>query len=324
MAERTRSRRTTAGRGGQETASGRLKRNYSDEEYREPGEGYNGPQPSRGLYTAELFDVRDHTTGEGNESIRWGFRLVPGSEDAKTGDDVSGFADFLYTNDNTLWREQQILVATGVIKPNGQLNLTYEQILKKAKPCTVKMGQERYVPEDGEPEWRGRMQAFLPPKDGAAKTTRRKAKDEDVDESEFEEEATEDAEESDWPEDPDELAEALEELSLAELKKVAREDFSVKISRGMDKEDIVESVLDTLEESADEPEEDEPEEEPEPPKRSTRSRRSKPQPEDDAEDEDEDEEPEKPARTRRTRAAAGGRSARSRRSSKGTDDEPPF
>jgi hypothetical protein len=290
-----------------ESGGGKLNRDYSGEDYREPGEGYNGEQPTKGLYTATLFEVKDHTSGEGNESVRWGFRLVDGSEN-KHGDDVSGWPDFIYTNENTAWKEQQMLVALGVIKPGGKVNLSYDGIVKKAKPCTVRVGTERYVPEDGgDPEWRGRMQAFLPLRDQATATRgkSRRAKDEDEpaedvfededegdeeeetppparsrsrrkaaepepeDEDEEDEEGDED-EEEDY--DPDALAAELADLSLVALKKRAREEFGVKIARGMDSEDIIEAVLDTLDE--DEEDEDEPEEEepPPPPKRASRSR----------------------------------------------------
>lgn len=303
MAERTR-RRATSGTTRRRSAAseeGRLNRDYSEEEYREPGEGYNGEQPTKGLYTCELISISDHTKQDDPDakSVKWMFRLVEGSEN-KHGDDVSGFVDAIYTTENTAWREQQILVATGVIKPKGKVNLPYDGIVKKAKPCTVRMGVERYIPEDGDPEWRGRMQAFLPPKD--VTTTRRRRKDEDepvedvfedqedgdeddgddepetpppsrrrsrkADEPEPEPEDDEDEEEDDEPDepyDPDELAAELEDLSLAALKKRAREEFGVKIARGMDADAIIDAVIDTLDED------DEEEEPPPPPKRASRA-----------------------------------------------------
>lgn len=340
MAERTRSRRGAAAgssrRGRAESASGKLNRDYSDEEYREPSEGYQGEQPTKGLYTAELFDIKDHTTGEGNESVRWGFRLAEGSEN-KHGDDVSGFPDFIYTTENALWKEQQILVALGIIKPGGKVNLSYDGIIKKAKPCTVKIGLERYVPEDGDPEWRGRMEAFLPLRDSTGPAKSRRAKqdadaedvfdDDETDDDEDEEETPparsrrsttrsrrkaepepeedeegdedglepeDDEEEGDEDYDPDELAAELADLTLAKLKARARDEFGVKITRGMVADDIIDAVLDTLDD--DEPEEDESEDEPE-------------------------EEPELPKRRGTSRTKTGSASTRRKR---GTSKEPPF
>jgi hypothetical protein len=314
VAERTR-RRSASGSSRRSTESGgggRLNRDYGDEEYREPSEGYQGEQPTKGLYTAELVSITDHTK-QGEEepsSVKWLFRLAEGSVN-KNGDDVSGFPDSVYTTENTLWREQQMLVALGVIKPGGKVNLPYEGIVKKAKACTVKIGMERYIPEDGDPEWRAKMQAFLPLREA---TGARRPKDEDEGEEAFEDGDDTDAEDEDEEEepparsrrstsrsrrkaepepedeedeepdaddeeddeedyDPDALAAELEELSLAALKKRARDEFKVKITRGMDADDIIEKVLDTLDEPEDDDDEEE-DEEPEPPKRSVRSRGS--------------------------------------------------
>jgi hypothetical protein len=310
VAERTRRSRTSTRRKAEEP-TGRLNRDYGDEEYREPGEGYQGEQPTKGLYTCKLVSINDHTKQGEDEasSVRWGFELVEGSEN-KHGDDVSGWRDYIYTTENTLWREQQMLVALGVIKPGGKVNLTYDGIVKKAKACTVRVGTERYVPEDGgDPEWRGRMQAFLPLREGSvSKTKSRRAKDEDAEDVFDEEEGDEDEDEEEAPParsrrstsrsrrkaevvdddvadedadedededededyDPDTLAAELEDLSLAALKKRARDEFGVKITRGMDSEKIIDAVLDTLGDE-EEDEEEEPEEEPEPPKRRSRA-----------------------------------------------------
>lgn len=287
MAERTR-RRSSGGStrrrsgAGESSGSGggRLVRDYSDEEYREPSEGYNGPEPTKGLYTAELVQVKDHFKGgneDGDQSVRWIFRLAEGSEN-KHEENVTGWVDSQYTTENTAWREQQMAVAVGLIKPNGKLNMAYEQMVKKAKPCTCRVIVERYIPEDGgDAEWKGRMVAFMPLKEGtekpsSSKASSRRRKIDDEEPEADEEDGDAESEEEDWPEDPDELAEALEDLPLAELKTVAKEDFEVKITRGMKADDIIDAILDTLPEDGDEePEEEEPEDEPDPPKRRSRS-----------------------------------------------------
>lgn len=333
MVERTR-RRSASSRGASEPAGGgRLNRDYSDEEYREPSEGYQGEQPTKGLYTCELVGVTDHTKKDDDEasSTKWLFRLVEGSEN-KNGDDVSGWMDSIYTTENTLWREQQMLVALGVIKPKGKVNLTYEGIVKKAKQCTVRVGTERYIPEDGgDPEWRGRMQAFLPLRDSANGPKTGRAKDEEPEEDVFddedaededdeeeapeparrstsrsrrkaaepepepeEEDEAEDEADEDEPYDADELAAELEDLSLPALKKRAKDEFGISIKRGMDSEAIIDAIIDTLDEGEEDEEddEDEPEEEPEPPKR----------------------------RSSRTSAKTGGSS----RAKRGSSQDPPF
>lgn len=313
MAERTR-RRASGGssRSRAEEPQGRLSRDYSNEEYREPDVGYDGPEPTRGLYTCELVRVQDHTSQDGNESVRWLFRLAEGSINAD-GEDVSGWMDSQYTNDNTAWREQQMLVAMGVIKPKGKLNLTYDGIVKKAKQCTVRVGTERYIDDDGEAHNRGRMQAFLPLRESTAERRgiTKRSKDDDEGEDVFDdEEEGDDEDEEDEPEeapparsrrssrrkpdpepepedeedeeegegdeeedyDPDTLAAELEDLSLVALKKRAKEEFGVTIKKGMTADDIIEAVLDTLGEDDEDDDEEEEEEPPPPPKRATRAK----------------------------------------------------
>lgn len=337
MAQTTRRRAAASSsrRSGGNEGGGRLNRDYSDEEYREPGEGYNGPTPKKGLYPGKLVSINDHTSGEGNESVRWGFELTGGTSPNDNGDEesVAGFRDYQYTNDSTtLWREQQIAVALGLTKPNGKLNLTYAQILKKAKPCTLRIIRERYIPEDGgDPEWRAKIAAVLSARDlGPASKTSRRAKDEpeedvfddedddELEDDEDEEEAPpsrrsrsrkaepeeeedddedeEDDEEDDEeePYDPDELAAELADLSLAALKKRAREEFGVTVKRGMTADNLIQAILDTLDE--DDEDEEEEEEPPPPPKRSRSAGRAS------------------------AKAGAGRTTTRKR----GSSDEPPF
>lgn len=318
MVARTRSSRggSTRRRASSAPADG-LDRDYSDEEYREPGEGYNGPQPRKGLYPAKLVSVGHHTK-QGDEeptSVKWGFELTGGEAPNDEGDRVSvaGFRDNQYTNDTTTkWREQQIAVALGLMKPNGRLKMSFDAMVKKAKPCTVRIIRERYIPEDDpdNAEWRAKIVAVLAAReDTGPKSRSRKPKDEDPLDADEEDEPDgddeNDEEEDGWPEDPDELAAELEELSLAELKKVAKEDFEVKITRGMKSDEIIEAVLETLEDEdeddeEDEPEEDEPEDEPEPPKK--RSSRS----------------------TSRSSGATAAKGRTSRRAARGSSEEPPF
>lgn len=311
------------------------KRDFRNEEYREPGEGYQGEEPTKGIYPAVLVSVQEHTSQNDTESLHWIFELT---EDAigKNGDSYAGWRGHVYTNDEAAaWKEQQILVGLGLMKPNGTISTTLEQMAKKAKPCKVRIDRERYIPDDGDPEWRAKIGSVMMDRDGGA-TKSKRSKDEDVDEEDYddepedvdedeeeepepparsrrasrsrkaepepeedeEEEAEEPEDEEEEAVDPDELAEELEGLSLAALKKRAREEYGVKITRGMTADDIIDAVLEGLEaeDADDEPEE---EEEPEPPKRGRSSRSAK--------------------------TAAKATPSRSRRGSKkAEDDEPPF
>ena len=308
----TRTRRAASTRpADSDGGGGGLDRDYSGEEYREPGEGYNGPTPVKGLYPAKLVQVKDHESAEGNESIRWTFELTGGESPNEDGDyeSVAGFRDHQYTNDHsTLWREQQIAVALGLVKPNGRLKMSFANILKKAKPCTVRIIRERYVPEDGgDPEWRAKISAVLGYRDPAAnkKSTRRKADDaEDVFEEEVEEEVEEveetkprrqssrsrrkaaepepeededeDEEEEDEEEDePEEGSDYDPDELAAELEALSLVQLKKRAREefgiAIKKGMTADDVIEAVLDTLDEEdEEEEPEEEPEPPKRSSR------------------------------------------------------
>lgn len=272
----------------------RLRRDYSKTEWREPGEGYDGEEPTKGLYPLMLVDVAEHTSGEGNDSVHWTFQMT---EEAvgKNGDSYTGWRGHIYTNDEgALWKEQQIMVALGAIKPNGSYNGTLEALLKKYGKVVItgRVVRERYIPDDGgEGEWRAKLVTIMKSREDGSPARGRNRDDEDVDnidEDEVEEKPTRrsrrkadpepeptlvEVEEEEEPEeeyDLQELEKELESTSLVALKKRAREEFGHPVSklRGLDKDDIIILILDTLEESEEEedPEEVE-EEEPEPPKR---------------------------------------------------------
>lgn len=100
-------------------------------------------------------------------------------------------------------------------------------------------------------------------------------------------EESEEEDEDDDAVDLDELAEELDALTLTKIKQRAKE-YGVTPKRGEDKEDLIERILASLEDS-EEDDEDEPEEEEEPPAKSrsktaSKSRKAKP-----ADDEDDDE-----------------------------------
>jgi hypothetical protein len=288
---------------------------YSDVDYRE-AELYDGPEPGRGIYRLELIAVGKHVKqgedGDGDStSTKWTFRIMDGEKN-KHDEDVSGWRGSKYTNSGAAgFVEQNIAVALGLIKPKGKLRMSYAEILKKAKPCRAMLVPERYIPEDGEPEWRTSITAsFLPdngPKadakdeddedDEAPPTRARRSRKSDPEPEEEPEAEVEDEDEGDdEPYDIDELGAELEKLSLADLKARAKEEFEITPKRGEKADDLIDRILDQVEAEQDEqPEEDEPEPEPEP-------------------------EPAKPAR--RARGAAAKSSGRSKRG--GFAEEPPF
>lgn len=287
------------------TRGTRVERDYSQEEYREPGEGYTGEEPLKGIYPFRLVSVQEHTSKEDTESWHWIFEA---QDDAvgKNGDEYAGWRGHIYTNDSTtLWKEQQIMVALGLIKPKGKYKGTLEQIQAKGQKTPVNgyVIRERYIPDDGgEGEWRAKLVSVMMPKDGTAKRTRSDDEEDaydDLQEAEAEEtpaptrssrrrstaaaapdpepdEEEEEEDDDDGPDeelyDLDELGEELEALTLVALKKRAKEEwgFTTASVRGMSAEDLVEKILDKVEDMQG-AEEEEPEPEPAPPKRAART-----------------------------------------------------
>lgn len=279
-------------------AAGMLNRDYKDEEYREPSDGYTGELPTKGMYPARLVRAGEHTSKAGNDSVEWIFELLDGAEN-KNGDSVAGWPGYIYTNeDSAAWKEQQILVALGAIKPNGKIKMSFDMLMKRygKKPVTVRIVLEEYLPEDGEREWRPKITTVMPAKtdkaaaateDGPdddeeppAKTSRTRGKkaaepepepedeDDDEDEDEEDQEGEEDI-------DLDELADELAAMALPALKKVGRSEYGLTAGqmRGKTAEEIIDTILEGLEEAEDEDEdeeEEEPDPEPTPPARASR------------------------------------------------------
>lgn len=112
--------------------------------------GYDGEQPPPGTYNAILVGCEDHTSGEGNESTHWTFEFVD--------EPYKGFRGHVYTNDDgSVWKQDQILYALGIIEPGGQYEGTHEAIVKKGQPVRVKTKYEKYEDEN-----RTRLRTFLP------------------------------------------------------------------------------------------------------------------------------------------------------------------
>jgi len=135
---------------------GKMKRDYSEVERKEAGEGYSGDQPKPGIYDAVLSSVGDHTTSD--TATVWTFDI--------TAEPFDGWRGWVYTNaEGAAWKEVQILEAIGVMKPGADsIDMTHEQILKKARPCRVRVKNETY-----EGEKRAKITTILPPKEGESK-----------------------------------------------------------------------------------------------------------------------------------------------------------
>lgn len=219
-----------------------LKRSYKDEEYKEGGGFYDGPAPTPGMHPVKLVDVGDHTSQDGNEGVKWTYDITEGK--------FAGWRGYVYTNDSTtLWKEQEMLVALGVIKPNAELNMSYANIIKKAQPARARIINELY-----EGEATGKIRTLLKADANAGKAKGRPADDE-VDED-FEDEPLQDSDER------DERAEELEALTLVRLKAEAKKaGLGLADYKGKTEDEIIDLILDAefpeSEESEEEPEEDE-------------------------------------------------------------------
>ena len=140
---------------------GKFKRNYADVD-RSEKEVYSGDEPTPGIYDFVLSTVGEHTGGdaEGEKTV-WTFDC--------TQEPFAGWRGWVYTNDSTTaWKEVQILEALGLMdKDETSIDLTHEQILKKAGPVRCKVTNEKY-----EGATKGRIKTVLPPRDGQAKPSK--------------------------------------------------------------------------------------------------------------------------------------------------------
>jgi hypothetical protein len=232
--------------------------NFKDTEYKESGGGYDGPDPATGLYPAKLTSVGPHTTSD--TSIVWTFDITDGK--------YAGWRGWTYSDmDNAKWKTQQILVALGVIEPNGDINKTYDQIMKEAEPCRIRTVSESY-----EGEHRAKIRSLLKGLGASADAADEEEEEEDADfddkkpakkaapargsrsrkakdpEPEPEEEEEEDGDEEEGI-DLDALEEELEDMSLADLKKKAKEFGATRTEiKDLDGEELIDLILDKAEE----------------------------------------------------------------------------
>lgn len=135
---------------------GSFKRNYKDVERKESN-AYAGDVPKPGIYDAVLTSCKDHTSGAGNEGTEWIFEISEGP--------YKGWPGWVYTNDGSAaWKEMQILEAAGLLKPGStEIDMTQEQVVKKAGAVRIKVKNEKYNEET-----KGKITTIMAPPGGAA------------------------------------------------------------------------------------------------------------------------------------------------------------
>lgn len=133
---------------------------YDPEEERAGG-GYDGDEPKKGVYEGELVTFNEHTSGEGNEGLRWGFRI--------TEEPYQGWFSYVYSNlEGAEWKTKQIVHAISGIDdrdvklvpaPEGE-DGAESPTVQKARP--VKLQVRREKSQSGDDEWYGRIRTVLP------------------------------------------------------------------------------------------------------------------------------------------------------------------
>lgn len=164
-----------------------------------PSQSYMGEEPRPGIYRFELRNVEQHTSGEGNVSIRWTFVCT----DAP----YKGWIGSMYTNmdqDGSRWKTQQNVAA--LLGKTTAVTLDLDNPEKFLKACKIVIG--RVVADEYNGEMRGKLRTVAAD-DGTVKSTKpsldddEDPDDEDIDEDE-EEEEEDDFDDEDEEEEEDE------------------------------------------------------------------------------------------------------------------------
>jgi hypothetical protein len=132
------------------------------DDYEESTGGYDGEEPKKGIYSGKLVQLNEHTSGEGNESLRWVFEITEG--------DYAGWRGYVYSNMTTAkWKTQEMTLAIAggkkakmSLKPGaeGKADEGRESAtVKKAKPIRIRVINEMY-----EEERKARIRNILPAK----------------------------------------------------------------------------------------------------------------------------------------------------------------
>lgn len=195
-----------------------------------------------GIYTVKVEAATAETSSSGNPYIKFVFQVIEGKhKGAKVFHNCS-------LQPQALFNLKALLLAIGYEIPQGAFDLDLEEVLDLE--CEVEVAHETY-----EGKKQVRIIEFIA----------LDSDDEDQDEEEDEDEESEDedeeddedeSEDEDEEEEDEEDEEDLSELSLKELKALAKE-RGVKVTKGMTKEDIIELLSEEDEEDEEEDEEDE-------------------------------------------------------------------
>lgn len=196
-----------------------------------------------GIYTVKVEAATAETSSSGNPYIKFVFQVIEGKhKGAKVFHNCS-------LQPQALFNLKALLLAIGYEIPQGAFDLDLEEVLDLE--CEVEVAHETY-----EGKKQVRIIEFIA----------LDSDDEDQDEEEDEDEESEDEDEEDdedesededeEEDEEDEEDEDLSELSLKELKALAKE-RGVKVTKGMTKEDIIELLSEEDEEDEEEDEEDE-------------------------------------------------------------------
>ena len=167
-----------------------------------------------GNYVVSVNDASIETSSKNNEYIKFEFEVIEGSHKGAK----------LYHNcslqPQALFNLKGVLEALGFTIPTKAFDLDLSELL--GLECEVEVGHETY-----EGKKRARILEFISP-------------DEEEDDDDEDDEDEEESESSD-------LEEALQSLSKKDLRSIAK-DFEVEISKDDDKEDIIETLLDEVDE----------------------------------------------------------------------------
>lgn len=269
-----------AARGGRKTITPEtgISGSFKDTEYKTQGSGYDGPQPPAGLYPMKLTSVGQHTTSD--TAIVWTFDITSGQ--------YEGWRGWMYSDmANAKWKTQNIAVALGLIEPNEEISMSYEQILKEAGPVRGRVVREEYEEaEDEKDRWRSKISSVIK---ATGTTAASDDEDEDEDDEDFDDEPKksaparrgrrqpdpepeddedDDEEEEEAPEPPkrgrrgaakaepatpeidlEALEEELEGMTLRKLKAKAKE-FGVTAAdmKDADEDDLIDLILEKAEE----------------------------------------------------------------------------
>lgn len=132
------------------------------DDYEEGTGGYDGEEPKKGIYPGRLVALNEHTSGEGNESLRWVFEISEG--------DYKGWRGYVYSNmSSAKWKTQEMTLAIAggskkkmSLKPGSEGKRQEGEdspTVKKAKPVRIRVINEMY-----EEERKGRIRNILPGK----------------------------------------------------------------------------------------------------------------------------------------------------------------